>query len=111
MSSCRQRFSGGRQALAWRSASRGPKGREEGGMRGSTFWKSIFVGFVVLAMAGLALGQAESGNIYGKVLADDGSALPGVAVTLTGGGAPLNFTTDNRGEFRFLNLAPSDRYA
>src|SRR6266496_6025653 len=82
-----------------RDISHRPKGLEEEGMRESTFWKSIFVGFVVLAMAGLALGQAESGNLYGKVLADDGSALPGVAVTLTGGGAPLTFTTDNRGEF------------
>jgi hypothetical protein len=31
-------------------------------------------------------------------------------VTLTGGGAPQSFTTDSRGEFRFLNLSPGDRY-
>jgi len=80
-------------------------------MRGSTFWKSILVGFVVLSMAGLALGQAQSGNIYGKCVAEDGSVLPGVTVTLTGGGAPQTFTTDSRGEFRFLNLAPSDQYS
>src|SRR6266480_7383014 len=96
------------------SAGRGirtrPKGQEEGGMRGSTFWKSILVGFVVLSMAGLALGQAQSGNLYGKCVAEDGSVLPGVTVTLTGGGAPQTFITDSRGEFRFLNLAPSDQY-
>ncbi|MCA1581172.1 MAG: TonB-dependent receptor [Acidobacteria bacterium] len=64
----------------------------------------------VLAMAGLALGQAQSGNIYGKVIAEDGSALPGAQVTLTGGGATQVFTTDARGDFRFLNLAPGDFY-
>jgi hypothetical protein len=79
-------------------------------MRGSTFWKSILIGFVVLSMAGLALGQAQSGNIYGKCVAEDGSVLPGVTVTLTGGGAPQTFITDSRGDFRFLNLAPSDQY-
>ncbi len=31
-------------------------------------------------------------------------------MTLTGGGAPQTFTTDSRGEFRFVNLAPLDRY-
>src|SRR6266545_1803017 len=94
-----------------RDISHRPKGLEEEGMRGSTFWKSILVGFVVLSMAGLALGQAQSGNIYGKCVAEDGSVLPGVTVTLTGGGAPQTFTTDSRGEFRFLNLAPSDQYS
>src|SRR5262249_52904795 len=79
-------------------------------MRGAKFWKGIFIGLGLLSLAGLALGQAESGNIYGKVLGEDGAALPGATVTLTGGGAPATFTTDNRGEFRFLNLAPSDRY-
>jgi len=30
----------------------------------------------------------QTGNIYGKVQAKDGSVLPGVTVTLTGVGAP-----------------------
>lgn len=65
---------------------------------------------VVLAMTGLALGQAQSGNMYGKIVAEDGSALPGVAVTLSGGGPTLDFTTDSRGDFHFLQLAPSSSY-
>lgn len=80
-------------------------------MRGITIWRAALVAVAVLAMAGLALGQAQSGNIYGKVVADDGSSLPGATVTLSGGGAPQVFTTDNRGEFHFLNLAPGNMYA
>jgi hypothetical protein len=62
-------------------------------------------------MAGLALGQAQSGNIYGKVVAEDGSVLPGVTVTLSGGGPTLVTATDSRGEFHYLTLSPGDNYA
>jgi hypothetical protein len=53
-----------------------------------------------------AFAQFQTGNIYGKVQAKDGSALPGVTVTLTGVGAPQNSITDGQGGFRFLNLSP-----
>ena len=75
-------------------------------MRGNRFLKTALVVVAVLAMAGLALGQAQSGNIYGKVVAEDGSALPGVTVTLSGGGPTLVTATDSRGEFHYLTLAP-----
>ncbi|MDQ2979065.1 MAG: TonB-dependent receptor, partial [Acidobacteriota bacterium] len=64
----------------------------------------------ILAVAGLAFGQAQSGNIYGKVVAEDGSALPGASVSLSGGGAPQTYVTDSRGDFHFLQLAPGDMY-
>lgn len=79
-------------------------------MKENRFFRTALVAVAILATAGFALGQAQSGNIYGKVLAEDGSVLPGVSVTVTGGGAPQLFATDSRGEFRFLNLAPSDGY-
>ena len=53
-----------------------------------------------------AFAQFQTGNIYGKVQAKDGSALPGVTVTLTGVGAPQTTITDTQGDFRFLNLSP-----
>jgi hypothetical protein len=53
-----------------------------------------------------AYAQLQSGNIFGKVVANDGSALPGVTVTLSGIGAPQTFITDAQGDFRFLNLSP-----
>jgi len=50
--------------------------------------------------------QLQTGNIFGKVQAKDGSALPGVTVVLTGVGAPQTFVTDAQGNFRYINLSP-----
>ncbi len=58
----------------------------------------------LLAVGGYA--QFQTGNIYGKVQAKDGSVLPGVTVTLTGVGAPQTTVTDSSGNFRFLSLSP-----
>jgi len=80
-------------------------------MRGKRFLRTALVAVAVLVMAGLALGQAQSGNIYGKVVAEDGSALPGVTVTLSGGGPTLVSAADSRGDFHFLTLAPGNSYS
>src|SRR5213593_3406453 len=61
---------------------------------------------VVALCAVSAFAQFQTGNIYGKVQAKDGSVLPGVTVTLTGVGAPQTAITDPQGGFRFLNLSP-----
>jgi len=50
--------------------------------------------------------QAQSGNIFGKVVDNQKAALPGVTVTLSGPGASQVFVTDAEGQFRFLNLSP-----
>ncbi len=50
--------------------------------------------------------SATYGNIYGKVTDESGGALPGVSVTLTGGGGARTTTSGGQGDFRFLNLAP-----
>src|SRR5437588_11678187 len=57
-------------------------------------------------IAASAFAQFQTGNIYGKVQAKDGSVLPGVTVTLTGVGAPQTTITDAQGNFRFVNLSP-----
>ncbi|HEY6842748.1 MAG TPA: carboxypeptidase regulatory-like domain-containing protein, partial [Thermoanaerobaculia bacterium] len=59
---------------------------------------------LLFAVSGFA--QFQSGNIYGKVQAKDGSVLPGVTVTLTGVGAPKTTVSDAQGQFRFINLDP-----
>jgi hypothetical protein len=58
----------------------------------------------LFAISGFA--QIQSGNIYGKVQAKDGSVLPGVTVTLTGVGAPQQDVTGPLGDFRFIGLSP-----
>ena len=60
----------------------------------------------VSLLAVSAYAQYQSGNIYGKAQAKDGSVLPGVTVTLSGIGAPQTAVTDSQGNFRFLNLSP-----
>jgi len=57
------------------------------------------------ATAYAQFGEAK-GNLYGKIVDEQGGVLPGVSVTLTGQGAPRTETSDARGEFRFLNLSP-----
>jgi len=57
-------------------------------------------------IAASAFAQFQTGNIYGKVQAKDGSVLPGVTVTLTGVGAPQTTITEAQGDFRFVNLSP-----
>src|SRR6266852_5287229 len=71
------------------------------------FLTVIVAAMCIALLAGTALAQYQTGNIYGKVQAKDGSVLPGVTVTLTGVGAPQTTVTDGQGNFRFLNLSPA----
>ncbi len=61
---------------------------------------------VVLMLSSLALGQAETGNVYARATDDTGQPLPGVSVTLSGIGAPVTRPTNGNGEVRFLSLSP-----
>ncbi len=72
------------------------------GFRAATIAAMVLIALLAVS----AYAQIQSGNIYGKAQAKDGSALPGVTVTLTGVGAPQTVVTDAAGNFRFLNLSP-----
>ena len=65
----------------------------------------------LFALAGALLAQQTSGNIYGRCVDEQQAVLPGVSVTLEGGGAPQTAFTDAKGEFHFLSLAPGVDYA
>ena len=70
--------------------------------------RKISVGVLVSALllsATLALGQASTGNIYGRVTDESGGVLPGVSLTASGLGAPQTTFTDPKGEFHFLSLS------
>jgi hypothetical protein len=80
-------------------------------MSNSNFWKrALTVAAVLLLTSGVAVAQQQTGNVFGTVTDDQGAALPGVTVTLSGPGAPQVFVTDAQGRFRFLNLSPG-RYS
>ena len=68
--------------------------------------RSLMVALCVSLFAWSAYAQFQTGNIYGKTQAKDGSVLPGVTVTLGGVGAQQTGVSDAQGNFRFLNLSP-----
>src|SRR5437868_12893960 len=70
------------------------------------YWAAIAAALCIALFAVSGYAQFQSGNIYGKVQAKDGSVLPGVTVILTGVGAPQTTVTDAQGNFRFINLDP-----
>src|SRR5437763_1641686 len=67
---------------------------------------AVMAALCISLFAVSAFAQFQTGNIYGRVQAKDGTALPGVTVTLTGVGAPQNTVSDAQGNFRFLSLSP-----
>jgi len=78
-----------------------PKDRCAAGARGAAL--PILL---AILLASAASAQQLTGNIYGFVADEQGGRLPGVSVTLTGIGAAKTEVTDERGEYRFLNLSP-----
>jgi len=76
-------------------------------MSNTNFWRrALAVTALLLLGAGAALAQSQAGNLYGTAADDQGSPLPGVTVTLSGGGAPVVQVTNASGQFRFLGLSP-----
>ncbi len=70
-------------------------------------WRRILIlGAILSLVAGLALAQSPTGNVYGTVTDADGEALPGVTVSIEGIGADKMQITDAQGQFRFLALDP-----
>lgn len=63
---------------------------------------------VLFAMVAPYAEAAETGNIRGTVSDDTGTAIPGCVVTLSGSGiaGELQTTTDDDGNFRFLQIPP-----
>jgi hypothetical protein len=60
-----------------------------------------------LSLSLFAQTLTQAGNIRGVVTGADGSTLPGVTVTLSGGsGGRQTFITESDGEYRFLGLHP-----
>jgi hypothetical protein len=76
-------------------------------MKSINLWGRVVAVAALLLLAGVpGFAQLQSGNLYGTIADDQGAALPGVTVTLSGQGAPAVQVTDAQGRFRFLNLSP-----
>lgn len=77
-------------------------------MKSSNLWGRIVAVTAMLLVlgGGAAFAQLQSGNLFGTVMDEQASPLPGVTVTLTGPGAAAVQVTNAEGEFRFLSLSP-----
>ena len=77
----------------------------------SSIWRSTWrKSALVLALVALGgapvFAQAQTGNVYGTAIDENGARLTGVTVTLSGAGAPQVQTTDVQGQFRFVGVYP-----
>ncbi len=76
-------------------------------MRPAQTWQLVFaVVLVAVFLTAPAGAQVQTGSLFGSVASPDGAPLPGAAITLSGGGAPLVQSSDAQGRFRFPGLAP-----
>jgi len=76
-------------------------------MKSINFWGRVVAVAALLLLIGVpGFAQLQTGNLFGTIVDDQGSALPGVTVTLSGKGAPAVQVTDAQGKFRFINLSP-----
>jgi hypothetical protein len=66
----------------------------------------LAIAVLLAALAAPAAAQLQTGNLFVLVQSADGTPLPNVTVTLSGGGAPAVNATDERGEVRFPGLPP-----
>lgn len=76
-------------------------------MRSVQTWQLVLAAaFVAVILTTPAGAQLQTGSLFGTVVSPEGDPLPGVTVTLSGGGAPQTQTSDGLGRFRFPGLAP-----
>jgi hypothetical protein len=75
---------------------------------GSAVGRRLLPLLALLLAASPALAQygEAKGNLYGQTVDEQGGVVPGVSVVLSGQGATQTRVTDEKGQFRFLNLAP-----
>ena len=73
--------------------------------------KRFFIVLTVLVFAASLTAQVRTGNIYGKITDEEGNALPGVSVVLTGPQmAALSTVTTAAGIYRFPSVPPGNQY-
>ena len=73
--------------------------------------KKLFTFVAVLLLVGVFVSAQDLGAIRGKVIDEDGTPLPGVSVTLTGGKiAMMSSVSSAAGNFRFISLPVANDY-
>jgi len=68
--------------------------------------RTLLIALLGLAAVVPAFAQTQLGTVTGAVKDEQGGALPGVTITLTGKTGSRTTTTDTKGEYRFPAIAP-----
>lgn len=80
--------------------------RALGGLAATLAPAVLALAALVLLPAAPALGQTTSGTVEGAIRDGTGQVLPGVSVTLTGGGSPEVSISSGAGNYRFVAVPP-----
>ncbi len=70
------------------------------------FRRLLIAAIMTLPLAPALSAQTNTGNIYGNVIDEQGTPIPGGLVTLIGPAAPRTTTVNANGFFRILKVAP-----
>ena len=74
--------------------------------------KRTLIVLFALVFAVAASAQVRTGNLYGKITDNEGTALPGVTITLSANIlAPISQISNAQGIFRFPGLSPANDFA
>jgi hypothetical protein len=69
--------------------------------------RTVLIALCVLLIGGMGFSQERTGNIYGTVVDEGKTALPGILVTLSGDLiGKMTTITNSNGNFKFLSLSP-----
>jgi hypothetical protein len=61
-----------------------------------------------ISVVGAFAGEDSGGDVFGVVVTSDGSAWPGVLISLSGGDVKQKTVSDNDGAFQFTSVPPGD---
>ena len=77
-------------------------------MRSKMLWVAALIGLVAMSLPATALGQAQFGELNGRVTDPDGLSLPGVTITLTEPATGFSRTAVSTGDggYVMINLRP-----
>ena len=68
----------------------------------------LVVALATVSVPGAFAGEDSGGDVFGVVVTSDGSAWPGVLISLTGGDVKQKTVSDTDGAFRFNSVPPDD---
>ncbi len=77
--------------------------------RARNAWVRVLIGLVATGLPTVVLGQAQDGELNGRVVDPDALALPGVTITLTEQGTGYTRATVTQADGAYIMIKPATR--